>query len=147
MFDLDGRKPHGNDCLMKVGLICTCKLHIKMWSHKRGRMGVRVNFRCNRAGGVSRAGGYTKYERRINANPFKGNFEGIDSPRFLNRPSATGRCRDTDPCQNSWNFQGTFECEPGKEYQVIVNHEVLANLRGQGKKYTGMVKAQEHCAV
>lgn len=76
MFDLDGRKPHGNDCLMGVGLSCTCKLHIRMWSTKRGRMGVRMDFECGRAGGITKVGGYTKYERRISASIFKGKFEG-----------------------------------------------------------------------
>jgi RHS repeat-associated protein len=148
MFDLDGRKPHGNDCMMGVGFNCTCNLHIKMWSRKRGRMGVRLDFKCNRAGGITKVGGYTKYERRIGANIFKGKFESIDTPRFLNKEqAASAPCRDTDPCQNSWTFKGTFACTPGEEYQIIRYHQVLANLRGQGKTYSGMVKAQEHCAA
>ncbi len=146
LFDLDGRKPHGNVCIMRIG-VCVCKLHIRMWSPKRGRMGVRLDFQCNRGFGVSRAGGYIKYERRIPGDPLKGKFEEIDTPRFLNQQKAGEACRGTDPCQNEWTIKGTFVCEPGQEYQVIKYHQVLANIRGKGKTYSGEVRAQEYCAA
>jgi RHS repeat-associated protein len=145
-FDLNGLKPHGNACLSRVGPICTCRLHIKMWSKKRGRMGVRIDFRCNRFGGVTRVNHYTKFERRRPTSPLWGKFEGIPRPQFLNKPSWTSRCRDTDPCQNNWSIKGTFVCEPGREYQIIHFQEVYANLRGKGQTFSGTAKAQEHCA-
>ncbi len=146
-FDLTGRKPHGNACLSGVGPICTCRLHIRMWSKKRGRMGVRLDFNCHRFGGVTRVNHYTKFERRRPTSPLWGKFESIPRPHFVNKPAWTNRCRDTDPCQNNWSIKGTFVCEPGREYQIIHFQEVYANLRGKGQTFSGTVKAQEHCAT
>jgi RHS repeat-associated protein len=144
-FDLSGEKPYGNACW--GGIVgCQCKLHIKMWSPKRGRMGVRVIRKCERLGGIKLKSYDVHYEIEGSALPFK-KFKPIDSPQFVNKPSASPRCRDTDPCQNYQDLQGTFKCTPGMEYQIQVNWEFFPNIGVGFRRPKDLeVKAQAVCS-
>jgi RHS repeat-associated protein len=142
-FDFSGEKPYGNDCF--AGLVgCQCLLHLKMWSPRRGRMGARLSFQCRRAGGVTKADLSIWYYINIGSD----HFFHIDPPHYLNQPiSPSPTCRDTDPCQNHQDNQGTFQCVPGYEYKISVFWYFYFNFGAEvGDKQTLHVEAEEYCA-
>jgi RHS repeat-associated protein len=148
-FDLMGTRPYGNDCLPGYAG-CQCKLHVKLWSHRRGRMGVRIRRRCNRVGGITKTGYEVGYYKHDHSWPLPGvHFKSIPTPHFV-RPTARVEpvCRPTDPCQQNRDFKGTFVCEPGEEYKVRVTWGFYFNLgQGAGQEHQLHVEAEEHCAT
>jgi RHS repeat-associated protein len=143
-FDPSGLKPYDNDCYEGVAG-CQCLLHIKMWSPKKARMGVRVSYQCNRFGGISRKAFKIGYELRI--PEVYGGFTKIDTPHYLNHePVPDPECHNYERCINHQDHQGTFECFPGGEYQITVYFAWFFNLGvGQGEWLDLQVQAQEYC--
>ncbi len=142
-FDFSGEKPHDNDCDPGfLGVGCQCSLHIKLWSPRRGHLGVHIISRCMRFGGVSLKGFHIYYYINV------GWFATIPPPHYLNQPpSPNPDCGSTDPCQNFQNNQGTFLCAPGFEYQVEVWWEYFYNLGvGVGTPQQLHARAQEYCS-
>jgi RHS repeat-associated protein len=145
-FDLGGTKPYGNDCTEGYAG-CECKLHVKLWSHKRGRMGIRIIRGCYRAGGITLTGysvGWYKPHGGIGG--LAHHFDKIDPPHFLNKPRFEAQCPPTNRCQNHRDFKGTFECTPGDEYEVRITWGFSFNWQGEGHEERLHVTAQEHCA-
>jgi RHS repeat-associated protein len=143
-FDPSGLKPYDNDCYGgSAG--CQCLLHIKMWSPKKARMGVRISYQCNRFGGISRKAFKIGYELRIPG--VYGGFTKIDTPTYLNRePVPDPDCHNYERCINHQDHRGTFECFPGGEYQITVYFAWFFNLGvGQGEWLDLQVQAQEYC--
>lgn len=141
MLDLDGRKPHGRAC--QPGIVgCQCELAIKMWSPKRGRMGVRITRKCNRLGGITKTG----YAETFQFGSGSGKPWWTFKPSWVRRDSERG-CRFTDPCQNNMDIQGTFKCIPGAEFQISVTWGFSFNLPpgAQLPENQLHVKAQEFC--
>lgn len=142
-LDLTGRKPHSNDCLSGFAG-CTCKLHLKMWSHQRGRMGIRITRDCNRFGGITLQAYQVGYEMGDG-----GGFGGIDPPSFIKPvPSVEAYCPPTSRCQNHRDFTGVFACRPGMEYQITVEWQFSFNYGpGSGQPHFLLVQAQEFCST
>ncbi len=146
-FDFGGEKPYSMDTGVQG-----CSLRLRMWSHHRGRMNVRITYYCpKKAWKLGHAQGKLNswnWERHK-----KGILSGIDkfetfTPTFTSGGGsvARGNCRDIDPCQRSIRRDFEFECESGREYQVT----------GESKKWYGptagahewvilKVAAQQHC--
>jgi RHS repeat-associated protein len=141
--DLFGSKPYDNACDRGV-INCQCYLHIKMWSPRGRRMGVRMSFRCNRWGGVSLHSVRIWYwqDRQDGYG-----FIPIDPPHYLNHyPGPDPNCRDTDPCQNHQDHSGTFSCISGWEYQIGLRWQYVYNVGLEvGDVQTLNVMAQEFC--
>jgi len=142
-LDLTGLKPHDNDC--DRGIVgCQCVLHIKMWSPRGGRMGVRMSYQCNRFGGIRRY----SFDIFYSADWKTGNgFEPIPPPHYINHYAGPNpACKNYMPCINRQDHSGTFSCVPGIEYQIGINFNYRYNY---GVDQTEMqhlsVKAQEFC--
>jgi hypothetical protein len=120
-------------------------MHLKMWSPARGRMGARLLMACRRFGGITRTGLYIGYYIDFKGD---GHFWKMDPPHYLNQPiSPPASCRNTDPCNNFQDNQGTFECIPGAQYEIAVSWGYYANLGFEaGQEHQLNVKAQEFCA-
>lgn len=148
-LDLTGMKPHGNVCVRGFAA-CKAKLHIRIWSNKRGRMGVRITRRANQAGGITLTGykiGYYKGDGGgFGTGPFA---DQIPTPSFVvPKPSIRPVCRLTDPCQNFVDEKGTFVCTPGLEYKISVSWGFYFNAGvGSGKEHRLQVEAEEFCAL
>ncbi len=140
--DLSGLKPYDNAC--DKGIIgCQCTLHIKMWSPKPWRMGVRFIRQCNRAAGISLYAWRLWYW--VDEQTGYG-FVQMMPPHYLNHYPGDPSCRSTDECQNYWDHSGTFECHPGWEYQIGVEWQYKYNAGVEvGDVQTLTVKAQEFC--
>ncbi|HET7120213.1 MAG TPA: RHS repeat-associated core domain-containing protein [Solirubrobacterales bacterium] len=146
-FDPSGTKPYDNACDPgKVG--CQVWLHIKMWSPKGGRMGVRMIYRSNRAGGISRIAFDIFYWRDERWDVYQEGFVEMAPPHYLNSyPGVPRSCRGTDPCANNHDGQGTFACEPGDEYQIQIIFKYIYNFgAGVEESHVLEVKAQEFCS-
>ena len=148
-FDPTGMKPYDNDCDPHIGGITGCQvwLHIKMWSPRRGRMGVRMIYKSNRAGGISRESFEIFYWRDEHDDIYKEGFVEMSPPHYLNSyPGIPSSCRGTDPCANNHDGRGTFACRPGDEYQIQILFKYKYNTgQGSGESKVLEVKAQEFC--
>jgi RHS repeat-associated protein len=145
-LDLSGTEPYGNDCAAGFAG-CQCKLHVKLWSHKRGRMGIRVTRGCNRGGGITLTGyaiGF--YQTHSGIGGIIHHFDKMDNPHFLNPPKVEAVCGPTDRCQSHQDHKGTFVCTPGEEYEVRITWGFSYNYRGEGHEEQLQVAAQEYCA-
>lgn len=148
-FDPSGMKPHDNDCDPHIGGITGCQvwLHIKMWSPRRGRMGVRMIYRSNRALGIKRVSFEITYWVDEKDDIYKEGFVEMPPPHYLNSyPGVPSGCRGTDPCADNHDGSGTFACRPGNEYQIQIIFKYRYNL-GSGVEETKIleVMAQEFC--
>lgn len=146
MFDLSGLASSGYGCLQRVGVNCTCRLSVKMRARGKGVMGVRVSLRCPRKGGVSYVGGQTRYEReRRGALSVVDKFEGF-SPTFVSSPKGMPDCPPTAACQSVWSKTARFQCEPGREFQVVREHSLLWHVgEGSANVHRGSARAQMRC--
>ena len=145
-FDLSGAKPYGNDCAEGFAG-CKCKLHVKLWSHKRGRMGIRIIRGCYRTGGITLTGyAIGWYKPHGGLGGILHHFDKIDPPHFINKPKIEAQCPPTNRCQNHRDFKGTFICTPGDEYEVRITWGFSYNWQGEGHEERLHVTAQEHCA-
>jgi RHS repeat-associated protein len=148
-FDPSGLKPYDNDCDPNIGGITGCQvwLHIKMWSPRGGRMGVRMIYKSNRAGGISRESFTITYWVDAHDDPYKEGFVKMPPPHYLNSyPGIPPDCRGTDPCANNHDGRGTFACRPGDEYQINIQFKYKYNTgAGSGESKVLEVQAQERC--
>jgi len=147
--DPSGMKPYDNDCDPHIGGITGCQvwLHIKMWSPARARMGVRMIYKSNRAGGISRESFTITYWRDVHDDVYREGFVKMDPPHYLNSyPGIPPDCRGTDPCANNHDGRGTFACRPGDEYQINIQFKYKYNTgSGSGESKVLEVQAQEIC--
>jgi RHS repeat-associated protein len=148
-IDPTGMKPYDNDCDHHFGGITGCQvwLHIKMWSPRGGRMGVRMIYRSDRAGGISRESFTITYWVDAHDDVYKEGFVNMSPPHYLNAyPGIPPDCRGTDPCANNHDGQGTFACRPGDEYQINIQFKYKYNTgAGSGESKVLEVQAQEFC--
>jgi RHS repeat-associated protein len=140
--DPSGAKPYDNACDRGI-IACQCTLHIKMWSPRSWRMGVRFIRQCNRTGGIDLYAWHLWYW--VDEQTGYG-FVEMYPPHYLNHYPGDPGCRPTDPCQNHWDHSGTFACHPGWEYQIGVEWQYKYNTGVEvGEVQTLTVKAQELC--
>jgi RHS repeat-associated protein len=141
--DPSGLKPYDNDC--DRGIVgCQCELHIKMWSPRGWRMGVRMSYRCNRAFGIRRY----RFDIYYSADFGYGTgFQPIDPPHYINLyPGPNPACKNFESCINEQDHSGTFSCNPGTEYQIGIVFEYRYNYGvGMTELQHLQVKAQEFC--
>jgi RHS repeat-associated protein len=147
--DPSGMKPHDNDCDPHIGGITGCQvwLHIRMWSPRGGRMGVRMIYKSNRAGGIKSLSFDINYWVDEKDDLYKEGFVEMPPPHYINTyPGVPSSCRGTDPCADNHDGRGTFSCRPGNEYQIQIIFKYRYNV-GSGIEETKIlqVKAQEHC--
>ena len=147
-FDPSGKKPHDNDC--DGGIVphaCQVWLHIRMWSPRGGRMGVRMIYKSNRIGGISRIAFDINYWVDEKDDIYKEGFVEMPPPHYLNTyPGVPDSCRSTDPCANNHDGRGTFACRPGNEYQIKITFKYRYNIGDQVEEAQVLeVQAQEFC--
>ena len=146
-FDPSGKKPHDNDCDPGVAGSCKCKLHIKMWSPRGGRMGVRMSYYCNQASGIRRNDFEIHYGVNYHDDEWD-EFFNMDPPHYINHyPGPDPACKNYMPCINVQDHSGTFACVPGDEYEIYIKFTYWYNY---GKEMDDMqvlsVRAQEFCS-
>jgi RHS repeat-associated protein len=148
-FDPSGMKPHDNACDSAFGGLTGCQvwLHIKMWSRRGGRMGVRMIYRSNRVGGISRISFEITYWVDEKDDLYREGFVKMPPPHYLNSyPGIPSSCRGTDPCANNHDGRGTFGCRPGNEYQIQIIFKYRYNVGAEVDQSKVLeVKAQEFC--
>ena len=141
-FDLSGEDDVGNDCISGFGG-CQCKLHVKLWSHVKARMGFRIIRLCGRTGGITLLGFAVGWY----VGSGGGDFNRIEAPRQLNPPEINPICRPTDPCQNHIDVKATFACVPKMEYKISITWGFEFNAGSEsGKEKQLHVEAEEFCA-
>jgi RHS repeat-associated protein len=145
-FDPSGMKPHANGC--DSGAVgCQVWLHLRMWSPRGGRMGVRMIIRTNRAGGIRRISFDINYWVDEKDDIYKEGFVEMAPPHYLNSyPGVPSSCRTSDPCAANHDAQGTFACRPGNEYQIKITFKYRYNV-GAGVQDAQVLEAeaQEFC--
>lgn len=148
-FDPSGMKPYDNACDSAAGGLTGCQvwLHIKMWSPRGARMGVRMIYKSNRAGGISRISFDINYWVDEKDDLYKEGFVEMAPPHYLNSyPGIPSSCGATQRCANNHDGQGTFACRPGNEYQIQIIFKYNYNI-GSGVEEPQIleVEAQEFC--
>lgn len=146
--DPSGMKPYDNAC--DVGAapgVCQVWLHITMWSPRRGRMGVRMIQKSNRAFGISVISFSINYWRDERWDTYQEGFVEMDHPHYLNSyPGIPSSCRGTDPCAQNHDGRGTFACNPGDEYQIQIIFKYNYNQGDEVETPQILeVEAQEFC--
>ncbi len=147
-FDPSGMKPYDNDCDPSIVLgLCKVWLHIKMWSPRGGRMGVRMIYKSNTVLGIRRIAFEIFYWVDEKDDVYKEGFVEMSPPHYINTyPGVPDSCRGTDPCANNHDGRGTFACRPGNEYQIQIIFKYMYKLgEGFSEAKTLEVEAQEFC--
>jgi RHS repeat-associated protein len=144
--DPSGLEPHANAC-DRGAVGCQVWLHLRMWSPRGGRMGVRMIIRTNRAGGIRRISFDINYWVDVKDDVYREGFVEMAPPHYLNSyPGVPSSCRTSDPCAANHDGRGTFACRPGNEYQIGIIFKYRYNF-GKGVQDAQVleVKAQEFC--
>lgn len=144
--DPSGLKPYANAC--DSGVVgCQVWLHIKMWSPRRGRMGVRMIWRSNRRLGISLISFDIYYWRDYKWDTYQEGFVKMPPPHYLNSyPGLPSSCEYTARCAQNHDGRGTFACYPGDEYQIKLILKYIYNQGAEADKPQVLeVTAQEFC--
>jgi len=147
-FDLSGEKPYDSD-YYKLG----CVMRIKVWSKVRGQFNARIRYDCPRITWpwyheVSRIPPNLKIERKVDGfKPFTGKFEGAGVTPNFGPPKIEPYCPRNYPCQRHMDFQFSFKCEPGREYQVGYERYYRYTGYARDDEHSLSVMAQQKCAT
>jgi RHS repeat-associated protein len=146
--DPSGLKPYDNACDPGIAPgTCQVWLHIKMWSPKGGRMGVRMIWKSNRWGGITLISFKITYWRDEKDDVYREGFVKMDPPHYLNSyPGLPASCKGFQACAQNHDGRGTFACEPGDQYQIRLELKYTYRLGDEVENAQVLeVTAQEFC--
>jgi len=150
-FDPMGMAPYGYDEDCDPGIVkCQVKLQLWMWSSRGKRMGVRMRWRTNRAGGgINLQSVDIWYWENEPMDIYREGFKLIPPPHYLNNyPGLPAECRGTDPCADNHDARGTFACNGGSQYQILLKIKYFYNEGSGGGEIQFLeAKAQMGCMI